>query len=143
MTETPPIPTAEMLAVDDPSGVEAVNGEQELAILINDTVQQANNNLLSTLGLLFVLFIAFFSSVVALGLYLLWRSMPTQGVKDLLVSATEQFKAVIQETTTKLKSPFEIDNLLGNILVDGINKFYERIGYTPSTPPPDSVPLGG
>jgi len=130
------------------SGVEGVTGEQELAKLVSDTVQQANSQLLSTLGLLFVLFIAFFSSVVALGLYLLWRSMPTQGVKDLLVSATEQFKAVIQETTSKLKTPLEVDNLLGNILVDGINKFYERIGHTSATtprtePPPDTVPIGG
>jgi hypothetical protein len=138
--------------------VEGVDGEAELAKLVSDTVQQANGQLLGTLGVLFVLFIAFFSSVVALGLYLLWRSMPTQGVKDLLVSATEQFKAVIQETTSKLKTPLEVDNLFGNILMDGINKFYERIGHTPATtptanqrsdppvdkaPPPDTVPMGG
>jgi len=144
--------------VDDPSEVEGMTGEQELAILVSDTVQQANSHLLSTLGLLFVLFIAFFSSVVALGLYLLWRSMPTQGVKDLLVSATEQFKAVIQETTSKLKTPLEVDDLLGKVLVGGIDEFYKRIGHIPATtptanqrsdpsvstdPPPDTVPLGG
>ena len=148
VTEIPPIPTAEMLAVDDPSGVESVlTVSEELTHVMNTTLRDSVLAVLVVAGTVFGLLSGALATIVYIALKFTHKSVTPEAVKDIFLLGVQKGAEGLVDVSKRLPFPYEIDDKLAVAIASGVGRYLKEIGFIPPTthadPPPDTVPLGG